>query len=316
MTQLQVPVTAAMTNTATGIMQPAELLKLIDVAGCVPAKRHLGTGADPVTASLDRMNYHAPVHAWDIVMLDARMTQVWRTSMETRVVVTAWSFRTGEHRLIATAYLVAVAMQAGGQGKLPAQCVAPLLPITPEDHWLRHSAERRRSFRREEAHQAQWLAIDATQGDTSAEISQPMTAADGNGLGDAVFGGVILAAMHQAACTAIEQAMQGQQTILVRQDRTDFIAPARIGDMLRCQATLTHTWRTSAEVQVDCLAHDPRQPDALPRLVATTYMVFVGLSTANEPCRLPEWQPSTPRQHQRSQAAQVRRRCRQNEELF
>jgi len=263
------------------------------------------------------MNYHAPVHAWDIVVLDARMTQVWRTSMETRVVVTAWSFRTGEHRLIATAYLVAVAMQAQGeakgQAKLPPNRVAPLLPITPEDHWLRHSAERRRAFRREESHLAQWLAIDNSQGDVFAEVAAYMTPADGNGLGDAVFGGVILATMHNAACKAMATFMLGQTTILVRQDRTDFLAPARLGDTLQCRAALTHTWHTSAEVQVDCVALSPNSP---PRIVATTYMVFVGLNTLSEPSPVPTWQPVTQLQHQRSQAAQVRRTCRQTEDNF
>jgi acyl-CoA hydrolase len=316
-TCLRVPVTAAMACPLRGTMHPGELLKLIDVAGCVPAKRHLANVGDPVTASLDRINYHAPVHAWDVVNLDARLTRVWRTSMETRVVVTAWSFRTGEQRLVATAYLVAVAMQPQGRGKLNAEAIAPLQAITPEDHWLSHSAEQRRQFRHSEQHQAHWLALQPNTDTTLTERHVPMGPCDGNGLGQAVFGGVLLEHMHLAACYAMAQHLGEQPYIVVRQDRTDFVAPAFTTDTLILRAHLTATWCHSAEVQVECYALAPTATPGHERLVATTYMVFVALAVEGSGvCPMPAWQPQTSLQQQRSQAAQLRKQQRQADEAL
>ena len=106
--RLQVP----MYNNLVGAYQrvdAGEILKLVDIAGCIPVKRHLGADLDPVTASIDRLDFISPVYPWEILSLDARMTRVWKTSMESRVVVTAWNFRTDETRLVAKAYVVAVA---------------------------------------------------------------------------------------------------------------------------------------------------------------------------------------------------------------
>lgn len=312
---LRVPVYSSMTD-ERGRIKPEVVLKLIDVAGCVPVKRHLGPNLDPVTASIDRMDFWAPVYPWEILILDSRLTRVWSTSMESRVVVTAWSFRTGETRAIASAYMVTVAMQNHASIKALPEQIAPLKAITPEDKLLRHCSDVRKEYRAFERQRASYLPLVEGEDDFAC-LETPMTACDSNGLGENVFGGVILSQMYQAAHLAVAQHLQANQQepslcVCVRQDRMDFLQPALIGETLRSRAILTKTFASSLEVQVECDAIAPQTGEA--RRVATTYFVFVYLDEGAKPQPVPAWQPQSPIQQERAKTAQVRRRLREEED--
>jgi acyl-CoA hydrolase len=307
--RLQVP----MYNTMVGVEQriaAGEILKLIDIAGCIPVKRHLGAELDPVTASIDRLDFISPVRPWEILSLDARMTRVWKTSMESRVVVTAWNFRTDETRLVAKAYVVAVATSQRGMGKADFRDIPDLCIITPEDQLLQHSAELRKEYRQQEMGLTTWRPIEGTEAMVIRQ--QVMRDVDGNGLERNVFGGVILSHMYDAARGAACLHIGHQNVTCVRQDRMDFKAPTQIDDILRARAVVTKTWDASLEVQVDCEALSPTGGEA--RLVASTYLVFVGLNNnLPDASVIPEWLPKTEVQQQRAEDANARRRLREEE---
>jgi len=309
--RLQVPMFNGMALLGTqGRIGAGEILKLIDIAGCIPAKRHLGANLDPVTASIDRLDFTAPVYPWEMLCLDARITRVWRTSMESRVVVTTWNFRTDETRLVGKAYVLAVGTSNRGKGKADPMAIPDLIEITPEDQLMKISADRRKAYRLQEQLETQWFPIQREE--SSVVKQQLMLDADGNGLGQSVFGGVILAHMFDVARGAVVSHVGHDSVTCVRQDRMDFKAPTLIGDNLRAKAVVTRTWESSLEVQVDCEAISPL--DDAPRSVATTYMVFVGLN-GYEPdaCVIPEWVPQTDIQRQRAIHAQSRRELREAE---
>ena len=48
------------------------VLKLIDVAGVIPAFRHVDGRHSFVTASLDRTNFISPIRAWETFRIDSR----------------------------------------------------------------------------------------------------------------------------------------------------------------------------------------------------------------------------------------------------
>ena len=56
------------------------LMEWIDIVGAVVARRHCGYQV--TTASVDELNFLAPAHLGDIVVLRGRVTYVGRTSME------------------------------------------------------------------------------------------------------------------------------------------------------------------------------------------------------------------------------------------
>ncbi|XVJ51601.1 MAG: acyl-CoA thioesterase [Vampirovibrio sp.] len=303
--RLQVPLFNSMVG-IHGSVPVGELLKLIDIAGCIPVKRHLGANLNPVTASIDRLDFIAPVFPWEILSLDARMTRVWKTSMESRVVVTAWNFRTDETRLVATAYVVAVATSEQGQGKADANCIPALLPITPEDQLLQRSADLRKTYRQEELLQTTWHPIVGSEASAIGQFV--MTDEDGNGLEQNIFGGVVLSHMFDVALKAATSHVGHDQIRCIRQDRMDFKAPTYITDILRPKAVVTKTWDGALEVQVDCEALS--QAGSMPRLVASTYLVFVGREGHTQ---VPEWVPLNEVQVHRGEDALARQRLRDAE---
>lgn len=89
------------------------LMKLSDEAGGIAAARHAGCPA--VTVVVDSMQFHSPVHIGDLVTFDAEVSWVGRTSIETRVVVTAETVLTGQIIHTNTAYFVYVAIDEKGR---------------------------------------------------------------------------------------------------------------------------------------------------------------------------------------------------------
>lgn len=99
-------------------------MKLADEAGALAAMRH--AQCTVVTVAIDQMNFHEPIRIGDLVRLDAQVTYVGRTSIETRVQVIAENPVTGEQTHTNTAYLVYVALDESGDPK----AVTPLIAET------------------------------------------------------------------------------------------------------------------------------------------------------------------------------------------
>jgi len=106
------------------------IMKLVDEAGALAAMRH--AQARVVTVAIDQMRFHEPIRIGDLVVLEAEVTYVGRTSLETRVQVIAENPVTGERSHTNTAYLVYVALDEAGQPR-------PVPPLVAETE-----AERRR----------------------------------------------------------------------------------------------------------------------------------------------------------------------------
>ncbi|MBZ0157979.1 MAG: acyl-CoA thioesterase [Alphaproteobacteria bacterium] len=69
------------------------IMKLIDTAAAVVASRH--SRSHTVTASIDRLDFHHPVHVGDLLFFYASLNLVGRTSMEVGARVEAESIITG-----------------------------------------------------------------------------------------------------------------------------------------------------------------------------------------------------------------------------
>ena len=88
------------------------LMKLVDEAGAMAAIKHARKPC--VTVAIDRMTFDHPVRLGELVTFTARVTRVGRTSIDTRVVVTAENPITGETTHTNTAYLLYVALGSDG----------------------------------------------------------------------------------------------------------------------------------------------------------------------------------------------------------
>ena len=103
------------------------IMKLCDEAGGMAASKYARRPA--VTVAVDSMTFLSPVHIGDLVTVAAEVSWTGRTSMETRVVVTAENVILGKIVHTNTAYFVYVALD--DQGK--ATPVPPLLCESEEE---------------------------------------------------------------------------------------------------------------------------------------------------------------------------------------
>lgn len=126
------------------------IMKMCDEAGAFAAIKHARRPV--VTVAVDSMSFHSPVHIGDLVTVQAEVTWVGRTSLETRLVVTAESPMTGVVTHTNTAYFVYVALgKAGKTAEVP-----PLICETQQERRLcaegaARQAERLEQRRREQA---------------------------------------------------------------------------------------------------------------------------------------------------------------------
>jgi len=91
------------------------IMKLADEAGALAAMRHAQCRV--VTVAIDQMRFHEPIRIGDLVVLQAEVTYVGNTSLESRVSVLAENPVTGEQTHTNTAYLVYVALDENGRPK-------------------------------------------------------------------------------------------------------------------------------------------------------------------------------------------------------
>lgn len=292
-----------------GFVRAGHVLKLIDIVASEAALRHLnghGQKGLVVTASLDRTNFHEPIHLWEMIHLESRISQVWRTSMEVEVTVRAENFISGESRDVATSYLVFVALDMRSREKMS---FPPYQPKTPEETQLALAADLRKKNRAAEGKTAPFIPIEPA--DDPMVISRLMTPNDANAQSN-VFGGIILSIIDEVGSQLARKQALNQTIVGVRQDRMSFIAPTFIGETVEAKAVITKTWNTSMEVQVEVYAKNPNYPE--PRRVASSYLVYVKIGPNGRPGEVPPWMPQTPVQKQRAELADVRREIRQYEE--
>lgn len=117
------------------------IVSWVDIAAAIAAQRHARRPV--VTASIDAMNFVAPVYKGWVVNLKAAVNFVSRTSMEVGVRVDAENPITGKTFHTASAYLTFVALGPDGKPAL----VPPVKAETVEQIRRYKAAEKRRQLR-------------------------------------------------------------------------------------------------------------------------------------------------------------------------
>jgi acyl-CoA hydrolase len=124
-----------------GNLLGGRLMHFIDLAGALAAHRHARTYV--VTASMDHIDFVAPVHVGDMLILKSSVNRAFNTSMECGVKCYVESYISGTRRHVASAYLTFVAVDSRGR-HLP---VPPVVPETPDQKRRFEDAGRRRELR-------------------------------------------------------------------------------------------------------------------------------------------------------------------------
>jgi len=129
MTQIVMPMH---TNGVAGVMFGGIMMQWIDVCAGVAAMRHAGGAV--LTASIDRLDFLSPVQVGEIVVLQAMVNYVSRTSMEVGCRVETEDMRTRTRRYVTKAYLTFVAVDGHGRPR-----GIPPLALETDDDVRRHT---------------------------------------------------------------------------------------------------------------------------------------------------------------------------------
>jgi acyl-CoA hydrolase len=124
-----------------GFILGGTVMHLIDIAAAIACHRH--TRSLLVTAAVDGLQFLHPIKVGDLIILKARVTAAWTTSLEAEVEVFSEETLTGVRMMTSRAYLTFVSIDSGGN-RLP---VPPLLLETPEERQKAAEAELRRADR-------------------------------------------------------------------------------------------------------------------------------------------------------------------------
>ncbi len=146
-TRLMMPTDANIRGNVFG----GAILKYIDEVAAMVAFRHSRMNA--VTASIERMDFFAPVYIGNLLILKSSVNYVGKTSLEVGVRVEAEDHSSGKTMHTGSCYLTFVTLDEAGR---PAR-VAPIVLQTDEERRRYREAEERRR-EREEAVDSQWRA--------------------------------------------------------------------------------------------------------------------------------------------------------------
>ena len=124
-----------------GFILGGTVMHLIDIAGAIACHRH--TRSLLVTAAVDGLQFLHPIKVGDLIILNARVTAAWSTSLEVEVEVFSEETLTGVRRMTSRAYLTFVATDRdGGRVAIP-----PLILETADERRKAAEADARRAER-------------------------------------------------------------------------------------------------------------------------------------------------------------------------
>ena len=124
-----------------GFILGGTVMHLIDIAGAIACHRH--TRSLLVTAAVDGLQFLHPIKVGDLIILRARVTAAWSTSLEVEVEVFSEETLTGVRRMTSLAYLTFVSVDRDSRRLT----IPRLLLETDEDRRRAAEADARRAER-------------------------------------------------------------------------------------------------------------------------------------------------------------------------
>jgi acyl-CoA hydrolase len=124
-----------------GFILGGTVMHLIDIAGAIACHRHTRTLL--VTAAVDGLQFLHPIKVGDLIILKARVTAAWSTSLEVEVEVFSEEIITGVRRMTSRAYLTFVSIDTAGR-RVP---IPPVILETEDEQAKARAADLRRGER-------------------------------------------------------------------------------------------------------------------------------------------------------------------------
>jgi uncharacterized protein (TIGR00369 family) len=121
-----------------------------------------------------------------------------------------------------------------------------------------------------------------------------------------VHGGEVMRLVDSTAGAAAGR-HSGGPAVTAAMDEMAFLAPVKVGDILRATAQVNWAGRTSMEVGVRVDSEPWNQAGTEPVHVASAYLVFVAIDEEGKPREIPGLEPTSPKEVRRMREAEIRR---------
>ena len=121
-----------------------------------------------------------------------------------------------------------------------------------------------------------------------------------------VHGGEVMRLVDSTA-GAVAQRHSGGPAVTAAMDEMAFLAPVKVGDILRATAQVNWAGNTSMEVGVRVESEPWNEADTEPVHVASAYLVFVAIDSEGRPRRIPPLRVETSTEERRMREAEIRR---------
>ena len=121
-----------------------------------------------------------------------------------------------------------------------------------------------------------------------------------------VHGGEVMRLVDSTAGAAAGR-HSGGPAVTAAMDEMAFLAPVKVGDILRATAQVNWAGRTSMEVGVRVDSEPWNQAGTEPVHVASAYLVFVAIDEEGKPREIPSLEPTNAKEVRRMREAEIRR---------
>ncbi len=288
-----------------GKLYGGRMVKWVMEAGLMSASRHANRMV--ILASMEDLDFLAPVEVGEIVYLNAKVEYTGQTSMEVGVEVRAEHPPTGTVKYPCSAHLTFVAMDEKGSP-------TPVPPIIPSGDWekaLYEAGEKRYFDRKERIARRMEKATDVEDiipphSPNSIEVAREIFPEDTVYLDYADAGSVMMTLDVTGGILCMRYAHAVNVTASI--DAVDFYSPIRVGEIMVVKAALNWAGRTSMEVGMKVLAENPLRNEK--RHTCTAFFTFVSLDENGKPTFVPSYEPRTTDEKKRFREAEERRQKR------
>jgi len=288
-----------------GKLYGGRMVKWVMEAGMMAATRH--SNRMVILASMEDLDFLAPVEVGEIVHLKARVEYTGRTSMEVGVEVRAEHPPTGTLKHPCSAHLTYVAMDEKG---VPAS-VPSVIPKNDWEKALYEAGQKRYVARKERIARRKEKATDVEDiipphSPNSIEVAREIFPEDTIYLDYADAGSVMMTLDVTGGILCMRYARAVNVTASI--DAVDFYSPIRVGEIMVVKAALNWVGRTSMEVGMKVLAENPLKGER--RHTCTAFFTFVALDERGKPTSVPPYEPRTADEKKRFREAEERRQKR------
>ncbi len=260
-----------------------------------------------VLGSMDDIDFINPIKIGEIVIFNAQVEYVGRSSMEVGIVVHSENPQTGEKKITTSSHMAYVAVDSEGRPRGIPQKIEP----APDEIDIYESAVKRREERlkrlqkkKEDTMRVKELLNVETQYRVSvSKIVMPEDAT----FGRLMFAGKLMLELDQLAAILAIRYARGP-VVTASLDAMDFYSPLRVGDIMTMNAYLNYVGHTSMEIGVNIFGENPAKNKL--NHTSTAFMTFVHIDENFRPAPLKPYTPHSEFEKKLWQEAEERKKAR------